>query len=50
MPYLVLWIRSGFNADPDLVFYLNAEPDQAKPMRINADPDLDSSKFAVTKS
>ncbi len=35
--YSVLWIRIGFNEDPDLVFYLNADmdPDQeAKPMRI----------------
>jgi hypothetical protein len=27
MPYFVLWIRSGFNADPDPVFYLNADQD-----------------------
>ncbi len=46
----VLWIRIGFNADPD--FYLNADPDPAfmsmrfriripiaKPMRIQANPD-----------
>ncbi len=40
----MLWIRStGFNTDqdPDQAFYLNADPDpEAKPMRINADPDL----------
>ncbi len=23
----VLWIRIGFNMDPDLAFYLNADPD-----------------------
>jgi len=23
----VLWIRVGFNADPDPAFYLNADPD-----------------------
>jgi hypothetical protein len=27
----VLWIRTGFNADPDPAFYLNVDPD--------ADPD-----------
>jgi hypothetical protein len=35
IPYLVLWIRSGFNTDLDPVF---------TSMRIHADPDLVSSK------
>jgi hypothetical protein len=36
----VLWIRIGFNSDPDPDFFLNADPDQgAKPTRIHADPD-----------
>jgi hypothetical protein len=35
-----LWIRFGFNADPDTAFYLDTDPDpRAKLMRINADPD-----------
>jgi hypothetical protein len=33
----VLWIRIGFNADPDPAFYLNADPDQGR--QTNADPD-----------
>jgi hypothetical protein len=36
----VLWIRTGFNADPDPAFYLNADPDPA--VYLNADPDPDS--------
>jgi hypothetical protein len=36
----MLWIRIGFNADPDTAFNLNTDPDPgAKLMRINADPD-----------
>jgi hypothetical protein len=31
-----LWIRVGFNADPDPVIYLNADPDPGS--QINADP------------
>ncbi len=47
--YLVLWIRSGFNTDPDPFFQLKAEtnPDPAKQMRIHADPNLDPPNFAV---
>jgi hypothetical protein len=33
----VLWIRVGFNANPDPAFFLNADPDpesQTKPIRI----------------
>jgi hypothetical protein len=35
-----MWIRIGFNADPDPAFYLNADPDQIpNPRRqTNADP------------
>jgi len=35
----VLWIRIGFNADPDPhpAFYFNADPDPA--FYLNADPD-----------
>ncbi len=32
-----MWIRIGFNADPDPAFYHNAEPEN----QINADPDPD---------
>jgi hypothetical protein len=33
-------IRTGFIADPDPAFYLNADPNQeAKSLRIHADPD-----------
>ncbi len=34
----MLWIRFGFNADPDKAFYLNANPDPGS--QTNADPDL----------
>jgi hypothetical protein len=34
-----VWIRIGFNADPDPTLYLNADPDPDKPVRINAYPD-----------
>ncbi len=34
-----MWIRIGFNADPDPAFYLNADPDPA--FYLNADPDTD---------
>jgi hypothetical protein len=34
----MLWIRIGFNADPDPAFYLNVDPDQAQGCRTNADP------------
>jgi hypothetical protein len=30
---VVLWIRTGFNADPDPAFFVNADPDP------DADPD-----------
>jgi hypothetical protein len=42
VPKAVLWIRTGFHADPDPAFYLNADTDPiqgAKPMWIHADPD-----------
>jgi hypothetical protein len=32
----VLWIRIGFNADPDPDFYLNADPDPGS--QANEDP------------
>ncbi len=34
----VLWIRIGFNADPDPVFYLNVDPDPDQGSQTNADP------------
>ena len=33
----MLWIRIGFNVDPDPAFYLNANPDPA--FYLNADSD-----------
>jgi hypothetical protein len=33
----VMWIRIGFNADPDLAFYLNLDPNPGR--QTNADPD-----------
>jgi hypothetical protein len=40
IPLAVLWIHTGFNADPNPAFYLNADPDPgAIPMRVHADPD-----------
>ncbi len=36
----VLWIRIGFNADPDQALYFNADPDPGRQtMRIHPDPD-----------
>jgi hypothetical protein len=29
--WAVMWIRIGFNADPDSAFYLGAVPDPSKP-------------------
>jgi hypothetical protein len=43
----VLWIRIGFNADPDPAFSLNADPDQGS--HSNAVPDSTVQK-AFTKS
>ncbi len=42
----MLWVRIGFNADPDMdqAFYLNTEPDpgsQTNAVQIQADPDPD---------
>jgi hypothetical protein len=38
----VLWIRAGFNADPDPAIYLNADPGpESQQMRIQADQDPD---------
>jgi hypothetical protein len=34
-----MWIRIGFNADPDLAFYLNLDPNLGS--QTNADPDPD---------
>ncbi len=36
----MLWIRIGFNADPDTdpAFYLNADPDPDPGSQTNADP------------
>ncbi len=34
----VLWIRIGFNADPDPAFYLNADSDPDPGSQTNADP------------
>jgi hypothetical protein len=33
----VLWIRIGFNADPDLAAYLNEDPDADPRSQTNAD-------------
>jgi hypothetical protein len=39
-PLAVLWIHTGFNANLNPAFYLNADPDPgANIMRIHADPD-----------
>ena len=35
----MLWIRIGFNADPDLAFYRNADPDPDPGSQTSADPD-----------
>jgi hypothetical protein len=45
----MLPIFFGFNADPDPVFYLNAEPDQDPGRQTNADPDGSGPWFCVTK-
>ncbi len=37
----MLWIRIGFNADPDPDFYLDADPDPDPGSQTNADPDLE---------
>jgi hypothetical protein len=39
----VLWIRNGFNANPDLdpAFCLNADLDLDPPFCLIADPDMD---------
>jgi hypothetical protein len=39
--FLVLWIRIGFNADPDPAFYLSAHLDRDPLSQTNADSDLD---------
>jgi hypothetical protein len=39
--YAVLWIRIGFNEDPDPACYLNADPDSDPGSQTNADPDSD---------
>ncbi len=42
----MLWIRSGFNADPDQnPTYLNADPDPGS--QTNADPDMDPGQTSV---
>jgi hypothetical protein len=35
-----VWIRIGFNADPDRAFYLNADPDQESQINADSDPGL----------
>jgi hypothetical protein len=35
-----VWIRIGFNADPDRAFYLNANPDQESQINADSDPGL----------
>jgi hypothetical protein len=39
--FSVLWIRIGFNADPDPAFYFDADPDSDPDpgSQTNADPD-----------
>ncbi len=41
LPYLlaVLWIRIGYNANPDLTFCLNPDPDQWSQTNANPSPD-----------
>ncbi len=36
----MLWIRIGFNADPDLAFFFNVDPDPGNKTNAVADPDL----------
>jgi hypothetical protein len=40
--FAVLWIRMGFNGDPDSAFYLNA--DQGPGSQNNGDPDSGQTK------
>jgi hypothetical protein len=35
----VLWIRMGFNANPDPAFYLNADLDPGSQTNVDPDPD-----------
>ncbi len=48
----VLWILNGVNAEPDLAFYLNADPDPDPGSRTSAKPCGFGSwlDFDVTKS
>ncbi len=41
----VLWIRSGFNANLDPVYYFNTDPDQGR--HTNADPELKVTKAFI---
>jgi hypothetical protein len=43
----VLWIRIGFNADPDPAFYLDADPDPDAGSQIDADPDPDPGQTSL---
>jgi hypothetical protein len=49
----VMWIRTGFNADPDPAFYefylnANADPATREPMLIHEDPDPGQKKLIIT--
>ncbi len=35
----MLWIRTGFNADPDPAIHLNVDPYPDQGVKTNADPD-----------
>jgi hypothetical protein len=36
--FLVLWIRTGFSADPEPALYLNADQDPGSPTNVDPDP------------
>jgi hypothetical protein len=42
-----MWIRIGFNADPDLGFHLNADEDPDPVSKTNADPDHDRQTLKI---
>ncbi len=41
----MLWIRIGFNPDPDPAFYLSADTGPDPGSQTNADPDPDSGQI-----
>ncbi len=45
----MLWIRSGFNADPDPAFNLNAEPVSDPGSQTNVDPGDPDPTFEAEK-